>query len=188
MDPKIEEQVNKMINRKRQQGLSTVEFAFVAGVFFSLVLGGVQFGSWLMDRTVVMNAALEGARVFAASRHYATPYGWTRKAVNDRLPAKFQVADKSPRMKLTVTNPKTNTSTAPCYTDADCRTVLGTDTDFNSTDNPINVNDATCLEPGTTASVNLQWDTPIFWNIRLPGSMTVTMTELVQGASTKPCP
>lgn len=60
-----------MNRRERQQGATMVEFALVAGLFFTLILGALQFGSWLMDRTVLMNAALEGVRVFSAISHSA---------------------------------------------------------------------------------------------------------------------
>lgn len=170
-----------MSRRTRQSGMTTVEMALVGGLFFSLIFSILQFANWVLDRTVMMNAALEGARVFAASRHYATPYESTRRAVNARLPANLQVAAGSTRMKLTVT--EGGVTTSPCYSDGACRTSLGT-----STDTPPNVKTAVCMDPGTTASVNLAWNTPIFWTIRLPGSMTVTMSEMVQGVNTEPCP
>ena len=170
-----------MSRRTRQSGMTTVEMALVGGLFFSLIFSILQFGNWVLDRTVMMNAALEGARVFAASRHYATPYESTRKAVNARLPANLQVAAGSTRMQLRVT--ENGVTTAPCYNDTDCRNRLGT-----STETPPNVKTAVCMDPGTTASVNLAWNTPIFWTIRLPGSMTVTMSEMVQGVNTEPCP
>ncbi len=175
-----------MSGRTRQSGMTTVEMALVGGLFFTLIFSMLQFGNWVLDRTVMMNAALEGARVFAASRHYATPYESTRTAVNARLPANLKVPAASTRMKLTVT--ENGVTTAPCYSDSACRTALGTDPSFNTTTDPINVKDATCMDPGTTASVNLQWNTPIFWTIRLPGSMTVTMSDMVQGVNSEPCP
>ena len=175
-----------MRQRKRQCGMTTVEMALVGGLFFTLIFSILQFANWVLDRTIMMNAALEGARVFAASRHYATPYESTRSAVNARLPVNKQVAAGSTRMRLTVT--EGGVATSPCYSDGACRTSLGTDPSFNTTNDPIKVKDAVCMDPGTTASVNLQWNTPIFWNIRLPGSMTVTMSEMVQGVNTEPCP
>lgn len=167
--------------RKRQCGMTTVEMALVGSLFFTLIFSILQFANWVLDRTIMMNAALEGARVFAASRHYATPYDSTRSAVNARLPANLRVAAGSTRMQLTVT--QSGVTTAPCYSNSACRTALGT-----SPDTPPNVKTAVCMDPGTTASVNLQWNTPIFWNIRLPGSMTVTMSEMVQGVNSEPCP
>ena len=169
-----------MRRRTRQSGMTTVEMALVGGLFFTLIFSMLQFANWVLDRTVMMNAALEGARVFAASRHYATPYESTRRAVNARLPANLQGAAASTRMRLTVT--EGGVTTSPCYSDSACRTSLGTSSD------PINVKNAVCMDPGTTASVNLQWTTPIFWTISLPGSMSVTMSEMVQGVNSEPCP
>ena len=188
-----------MSGRTRQSGMTTVEMALVGGLFFTLIFTILQFGNWVLDRTVMMNAALDGARVFAASRHYATPYTATRKAVNAGLPAKLQVPAGSSRMSLTVRQPAIGSKLERIATcgngcgndsacDTACRTALGTDPSFNTTTDPINVKDAVCMDPGTTASVNLQWTTPIFWNIRLPGSMTVTMSDMVQGVNDKPCP
>lgn len=180
-----------MINRKRQQGLSTVEFAFVAGVFFSLVLGGVQFGSWLMDRTVVMNAALEGARVFAASRHYATPYTRTLNAVNARLPGKMGVGQRT-QMVLSVRPPPVNNTPQPvqtCSDDESCRKLLGTGqgnppSAMKCLDTlPPSTTTCTSLYRGTIASVNLTMSTLIFTKFGLPGGISATMSELVQGAN-----
>lgn len=161
--------------------MTTVEMALVGTLFFTLLFGALQLGNWVLDRTVMMNAAMEGARVFAATRHYATPYTRTRSAVNARLSTKLQIPAGSSRMVLSITRPGATPVT--CNSDSTCRSALGTD----STD-PIDVKDATCLDPGTTASVNLQWITPIFSTIRLPGSMSVTMSEIVQGTNRQPCP
>ena len=164
-----------MNRRERQQGATMVEFALVAGLFFTLVLTVLQFGSWLMDRTVIMNAALEGARIFSAARHYATPYTRTLTAVNARLPGNMRVGQRT-TMVLSVTPPGGSPTT--CNNDSTCRTALGTD----PTD-PIDVKDATDLYRGTIASVNLTMTTPIFARFGLPGSMSATMSELVQGAN-----
>ena len=172
-----------MRRRAHQNGMTTVEMALVGTLFFTLLFGALQLGNWVLDRTVMMNAAMEGARVFAATRHYATPYARTRSAVNARLSTKLQIPAGSSRMVLSVTQPGTTPVT--CNSDSTCRSALGTD----PTD-PIDVKipPASCLDPGTTASVNLQWTTPIFSTIRLPGTMSVTMSEIVQGTNKEPCP
>ena len=164
-----------MRQRKRQHGLTTVEFALVAGLFFTLVLTALQFGSWFIDRTVIMNAALEGARIFSAMRHYATPHTRTLAAVNAQLPGSMRVGQRT-TMVLSVTPPGGSPTT--CNSDATCRAALGTD----RTD-PIDVKDATDLYRGTTASVTLTMSTPIFTTFGLPGSISATMSELVQGAN-----
>ena len=175
-----------MNRRERQQGATMVEFALVAGLFFTLVLGALQFGSWLMDRTVMMNAALEGARVFSALRHYATPYTRTLAAVNASLPGNMKVPQRT-TMVLSVTPPKG--SPTSCTDDESCRKLLGT-----ASGNPPSALDCldtlppsttkcTSIYRGTTASVTLTMTTPIFARFGLPGSMSATMSELVQGAN-----
>lgn len=175
-----------MRQRERQQGLTTVEFALVAGLFFTLVLTALQFGSWLMDRTVLMNAALEGARVFSAMRHYATPYTRTLAAVNARLPGNMRVGQRT-TIVLSV-RPPSSTPT-PCTDDESCRKLLGTASGnppsaLSCLDTlPPSTTKCTSLYRGTTASVTLTMTTPIFARFGLPGSMSATMSELVQGAN-----
>ena len=178
-----------MNRRERQQGATTVEFALVAGLFFTLVLGALQFGSWLMDRTVIMNAALEGARVFSAMRHYVNPYSKTLAAVNARLPGNMQVGQRT-TMVLSVTPP--NGSPSSCTDNESCRKLLGTASGtspsaLNCLDTlPPSATQCTSLYRGTTASVTLTMTTPIFAQFGLPGSMSATMSEVVQGANKDP--
>ena len=49
--------------RKRRRGAAAVEFAFVAPVFFLLVLGMIEFGRMVMVQQVITNGSREGARV-----------------------------------------------------------------------------------------------------------------------------
>ncbi|NQU25254.1 MAG: pilus assembly protein [Candidatus Nealsonbacteria bacterium] len=49
--------------RKRRRGAAAVEFAFVAPVFFMLVLGMLEFGRMVMVQQVITNGSREGARV-----------------------------------------------------------------------------------------------------------------------------
>jgi Flp pilus assembly protein TadG len=47
---------------QRRRGVSTVEFAFVAPVFFLMVLGVIEFGRGLMVQQLLLNAARNGVR------------------------------------------------------------------------------------------------------------------------------
>jgi Flp pilus assembly protein TadG len=49
--------------RRRQRGAGAVEFALVAIVFFSLLLGIVDFGRWLFTMNAASEATRLGARV-----------------------------------------------------------------------------------------------------------------------------
>lgn len=49
--------------RKKRRGAAAVEFAFVAPVFFLLVLGMIEFGRMVMVQQVITNGSREGARV-----------------------------------------------------------------------------------------------------------------------------
>ncbi len=48
--------------RRKRLGSATVEFAFVAPLFFLLVFGMVEFGRMVMIQQVITNASREGAR------------------------------------------------------------------------------------------------------------------------------
>lgn len=50
-------------HRRFRHGASAVEFALVAPVFFTVVLGIIEFGRMAMVQQVITNAAREGARV-----------------------------------------------------------------------------------------------------------------------------
>ena len=51
------------MNRKRQQGTTTVEFAIVGGVFFLLLLGMVEFSRAFFVWNALTEATRRGARV-----------------------------------------------------------------------------------------------------------------------------
>jgi Flp pilus assembly protein TadG len=159
---------------KQQKGISTVEFAAVSGLYFMIFFALAQFASFLSDRLLLMNAALEGARTFAAMYNYTTPYTRTLAEVNKRLPGSMKIGQRT-TMILSVRPP--NGTSTQCTTDATCRAALGTD----PTD-PIDVKDSTQPVIGTTANVNLTMSTPIFTRFGLPNKISVNMFELVQGA------
>jgi Flp pilus assembly protein TadG len=49
--------------RRRRRGVSTVEFALIAPIFFLLVLGFIEVGRGLMIQHLMTNAARQGCRV-----------------------------------------------------------------------------------------------------------------------------
>jgi Flp pilus assembly protein TadG len=49
--------------RKYRRGAAAVEFAFVAPLFFLLVLGMVEFGRMVMVQQIITNGSREGARI-----------------------------------------------------------------------------------------------------------------------------
>ena len=49
--------------RNDRRGTSAVEFAFIAPVFFLLVIGMVEFGRAMMVQQILTNAARQGARM-----------------------------------------------------------------------------------------------------------------------------
>ena len=90
--------MNRSINNGGRKGVAAVEFAFVAPVFFLLVLGLVEMERMLMVQQSLTNAAREGCRtavigtttgsseVDSAVRHYLQSV--TSKALD---PAKLRV-------------------------------------------------------------------------------------------------
>ena len=55
--------MNRSINNGGRKGVAAVEFAFVAPVFFLLVLGLVEMGRMMMVQQSLTNAAREGCRM-----------------------------------------------------------------------------------------------------------------------------
>ena len=49
--------------RNDRRGTSAVEFAFIAPVFFLLVIGMIEFGRAMMVQQILTNAARQGARM-----------------------------------------------------------------------------------------------------------------------------
>ena len=49
--------------RNNRRGTSAVEFAFIAPVFFLLVIGMIEFGRAMMVQQILTNAARQGARM-----------------------------------------------------------------------------------------------------------------------------
>ncbi len=47
----------------RRRGAATVEFALICPLFFTLILGILEFGRMVMVQQIITNAAREGARV-----------------------------------------------------------------------------------------------------------------------------
>ena len=48
--------------RSTRRGVAAVEFALVAPLFFTLILGIIEFGRMMMVQEILVNAAREGAR------------------------------------------------------------------------------------------------------------------------------
>lgn len=53
------------VGRSRQQGLAMVEFALVALVFFTLLIGIMEFGRWMFTLNAATEATRLGARLAA---------------------------------------------------------------------------------------------------------------------------
>lgn len=51
--------------RRRQRGMAIVEFAFVAMIFFTLLLGIMEFGRWMFTLNAAAEATRWGARLAA---------------------------------------------------------------------------------------------------------------------------
>jgi Flp pilus assembly protein TadG len=49
--------------RNDRRGTSAVEFAFIAPLFFMLVIGMIEFGRAMMVQQILTNAARQGARI-----------------------------------------------------------------------------------------------------------------------------
>jgi Flp pilus assembly protein TadG len=61
----VKEEINMIRQRRRndRRGTSAVEFAFIAPVFFMLVIGMIEFGRAMMVQQALTNAARQGARL-----------------------------------------------------------------------------------------------------------------------------
>ncbi|HEV7223472.1 MAG TPA: TadE/TadG family type IV pilus assembly protein [Pirellulales bacterium] len=61
----MKEEINMIRQRRRndRRGTSAVEFAFIAPVFFMLVIGMIEFGRAMMVQQALTNAARQGARL-----------------------------------------------------------------------------------------------------------------------------
>jgi Flp pilus assembly protein TadG len=55
--------MNQRFRRERQRGAAVIEFALVAIVFFSLLMGIADFGRWLFTLNAASEATRLGARV-----------------------------------------------------------------------------------------------------------------------------
>lgn len=69
--------------RRRRKGATSVEFAVVAPVFFTITLSVFQFGALMLTQNVLTASAREGCRVAALSSTTSTSTVTT--AVNNRL-------------------------------------------------------------------------------------------------------
>jgi Flp pilus assembly protein TadG len=89
-------------NSKNRRGATAVEFAFVAPIFFLLVLGMIDLGRMIMIQHAATNAAREGCRkavlattvnsadienIVRRSLQTTTTYAWNKDVVRVSVPA-----------------------------------------------------------------------------------------------------
>ena len=71
---------------KNDEGVSAIEFAIIAPVLLTIVLGVFQFGIAMNQYLNLTNAAAQGALTLALSRGTTTPYTSTTAAITAAAP------------------------------------------------------------------------------------------------------
>jgi Flp pilus assembly protein TadG len=102
--------------RARRRGAVTVEMALILPIFFTVVLGIVEFGRAMMVAQLVTNAAREGARMGSLGN---TSNAAVTQSVKDSLVSTAQVSAADVSVTITVTpasgNPSPGNEIANCH-------------------------------------------------------------------------
>ena len=101
----------RTINNGGRKGVAAVEFAFVAPVFFLLVLGFVETGRMLMIQQSLTNGAREGCRM--AVMGTTTSSSSVDSAVRDYLQSVTSKANNPAKLRVTA---PTNLANCPSGT------------------------------------------------------------------------
>jgi Flp pilus assembly protein TadG len=99
---------------KNDEGVSAIEFAIIAPVLLTIVLGVFQFGIAMNQYLNLTNAAAQGALTLALSRGTTTPYTATTTAIAAAAPNLVAA-----RTTITVT-----INGVACTTDGTCSAAL----------------------------------------------------------------
>jgi Flp pilus assembly protein TadG len=96
-------------------GSSALEFALVAPLLISILLGIIQFSLFFNNVSTLNNAAANGALVFSQGRSFSTPYNAAVSAVQG-------AAGALTKANLTIT---TSINGVTCATDSACLSAYG---------------------------------------------------------------
>jgi Flp pilus assembly protein TadG len=72
---------------KNDKGVSAIEFAFIAPVMLTIMMGIFQFGVAMNHYLNLTNAVAQGALTLALSRGTTTPYTTMKTAINSAAPS-----------------------------------------------------------------------------------------------------
>jgi Flp pilus assembly protein TadG len=99
----------------RRSGTAVVEMAFVAPIFFMLIVGIVEFGRMLMVEQVVTNASREGARraVIESTTESEVEALVNNYMTNASIPGSTVTVDPQDLSTLTASDPVTVTVSVP---------------------------------------------------------------------------
>ncbi len=96
-------------------GNTAIEFAIVAPLLFTMLLGMIQFAVIFNNISVLSNATAAGALLFSQGRSFSAPYSSAVSMIQS-------AAGSLTAAKLTIT---TSVNGAACATDAACLTAFG---------------------------------------------------------------
>ena len=180
---------------KRRQGLTTVEFALVSLLFFTVLFSAMQFALLFGKRSILINATVIGAHKLAALRPYMqdsagnpvttgwTPCAKTMTAIRSALDGKLAsqsalttaisngtlLVTMSVRTPYTATKPcSSNCSTGTCEsgTQVCVTSCTGTNSACNNETNCSIALTTASTQPGTSARASLRYNiTPLFSRI-----------------------
>jgi Flp pilus assembly protein TadG len=99
---------------KNDEGVSAIEFAIIAPVLLTIVLGVFQFGIAMNQYLNLTNAAAQGALTLALSRGTTTPYTATTTAI----------AAAAPNLAAAQTTITVKINGVACTNDATCSAAM----------------------------------------------------------------
>jgi Flp pilus assembly protein TadG len=150
------------MTRKQQRGSVAVELALVTPVLLLILLGIAQFGWFINNYVLLVNAATAGAHQLASERGYSTPYTDTKNLVLSET----ATLGKAPAITMSVGG-------TACASDTACASALGTTTQAPAA--------------GTQATVSLSFSfAPLFTGTlyslasMMPSSLSSSMSDYVQ--------
>ena len=106
---------------KNDEGVSAIEFAIIAPVLLTIVLGVFQFGIAMNQYLNLTNAAAQGALTLALSRGTTTPYTATTTVID--LPGLPPTA-AAPNLAAAQTTITVKINGVACTNDATCSAAL----------------------------------------------------------------